>query len=330
MDAGKVGGACASGQKLLITGAAGFTGMHACRYFSKRGYEVAAAVRPETADRVSSLSDLSLPGVRAVVCDLANPAAVSRLVKEVQPDAVLHLAGRNAVRPSWEQPAAWLETNVMGTVYLLEAIRALGMPCRVLVAGSMIRYHWPAGKAAPKPPHPYGLSKTMQVSAALSWHALYGMDVMIAEPSNLIGPGPSTGICALITGHAVRAMKRQGRDQAHAEEIPPFRLSSRTERRDYLDVRDAVAAYGVLLQAGLPGVCYPVASGVFRSLGEIADAFDKLTGSAIHWEVGSSAAASPEPVDCSALMQMGWEPAIPFEQSLLDMLTYRKSMGEAE
>ncbi|PZD95145.1 nucleoside-diphosphate sugar epimerase [Paenibacillus sambharensis] len=329
MDGGKLGSSRVSGQRLLITGAAGFTGMHACRYFSKLGYEIAAVVRPETSDRVSSLPHLSLPGVKPAACSLTDSSALCRLAQAVEPDAVLHLAGRNAVKPSWEKPAEWLETNMMGTVYLLEAIRALARPCRVLVAGSMIRYHWPEGNAAPRPPHPYGLSKTMQVSAALSWHALYGMDVMVAEPSNLIGPGPSTGICALITEHAVRAMKHQERGEIQAGPMPPFRLSSRTERRDYLDVRDAVAAYGALLEAGGPGVCYPVASGVFRSLGEIADSYDRLTGSAIQWEVGSSTAASPEPVDCSALKQLGWEPAVSFDQSLSDMLAYRKAQDEA-
>ncbi|MBW7462350.1 GDP-mannose 4,6-dehydratase, partial [Paenibacillus sepulcri] len=103
-----------------------------------------------------------------------------------QPQYVLHMAGKNAVGPSWSDPGDTLANNVMGTVNLLEAVRRIdrgSLNCRVLVVGSMLRFPLPAGGEAPEPPHPYSLSKTLQVLTARSWSALYGMDIVVAEPS---------------------------------------------------------------------------------------------------------------------------------------------------
>ncbi len=324
MDA--AGGFGVKRRKVLITGAGGFCGQLACRRFVDRGYAVAAAVRGGSAasggrsggsGSAGSSDLLARMGAKLERCELTDRQAVGAMLERVQPDYVLHLAGLNAAGPSWTDPAAYLESNAMATVYLLEAVRALDRPCRILVAGSMLRYDWPSGDMPPKPPHPYSLSKTMQVLLARSWHSLYGVDVMVAEPGNLIGPGPSTGICALIASHVRRLSEAA---EQGAPRPAPFRLSSYAERRDYLDARDAVAAYELLLEQGEAGQVYPIASGRFRTLREVAEAFERAAGTAIEWEVGQSVAGSPEPVDLTAISALGWRPSIPFEQSIADML----------
>jgi nucleoside-diphosphate-sugar epimerase len=393
--------------RLLVTGAGGFCGEHACRYFNAEGWEVTAVVRrhpqPGEAEWLAEAGEVA-------VCDLTSRADTEALVARVKPDYVLHLAGMNAVGPSWRDPSAVMENNVMGTIHLLEAIRRLegGLPqaraagtaggteagdltgkgddsragdrtrmgdgnragdrtrlgdgnqagdgtqvsagnrgaegdrsaagtsrigprdadggsVRVVVAGSMLRFPLPAAGELPAPPHPYSLSKTMQVLAAQSWAALYAMDVIVAEPANLIGPGRSTGICALIAGHAAAVERAAER----GEPLPaPFRLSSRTERRDLLDVRDAIRAYDLLLTRGERGRVYPVASGVMRTLGEVADTFDRLARSPLRWEVGDSHAPSPEPADITAIQALGWSPRFALEQSLSDaMESVRRAMG---
>jgi len=302
--------------RILITGAGGFCGQHACRRFAAGGYAVTAVLRDASAAKAEALAgigaELELEG-----CDLTNRQEVERLIARVRPDLVLHLAGLNAVGPSWADPVAFLEGNAMATAYVLEGVRSLDRPCRVVVAGSMLRFDWPAADAPPRPPHPYSLSKTMQVALARSWHSLYGVDVIVAEPGNLIGPGPSTGLCALIAGHVrkLREAERHGTTRPAA-----FRLSSRTERRDFLDARDAVAAYELLMAKGEAGRVYPIASGRFRTLQEVAEAFERAAGFAIEWEIGDSPGASPEPVELSAIASLGWRPAIPFDQSVSDML----------
>ncbi|MFC4099627.1 NAD-dependent epimerase/dehydratase family protein [Paenibacillus xanthanilyticus] len=300
--------------RLLITGAGGFCGEHACAHFASAGWHVTGAVR--RLPRQGAMQ-AGTDGVEWRASDLTAPSEVKALLADARPDAVLHLAGVNAVGPSWDDPASALEANLMGTVYVLEAIRASGRPIRAIVAGSMLRYPLPSGTQAPAPPHPYGLSKSLQVLAAQSWAAMYGMDVIVAEPGNLIGPGRSRGIVALLARYAAETELAAERGEAPP---PAFRLSSRTERRDMLDVRDAIRAYELLLTGGESGRVYPLASGSMITLGELADSFARLAHAPLAFEVGSSAAPSPLPADTSALTALGWAPSIPLAQSASDTL----------
>jgi nucleoside-diphosphate-sugar epimerase len=208
-------------------------------------------------------------------------------------------------------------TNAMGTVHLLEAVRAADRPCRVLVAGSMLRFRpWSDHDAAPVPPHPYSLSKTVQVLVSQCWSSLYHMDVIVAEPSNLIGPGRSQGLCALLARYTAQAEAAE----AAGEPVAPFRLSSRDERRDFLDVRDAMSAYELLLRSGVSGSVYPVASGQFVTLEQLALSFTALANCKLTFEIGDSAAPSPDPVDLSDIHALGWHASIPLAQSVQDAL----------
>lgn len=303
---------------LLITGAAGFVGRAACRYFAGLGYTIVGVVRTE-----SEREEADPDGTRWL-CELTDRSQVRRLVQAVKPDYVLHLAGRNHVKDSWQDPAASLETNLMGTIYLLEALREAGSRARVLIAGSKLGIPL---TEPPNPPHPYSLSKAFQVYAARSWGRLFDLDVMIAHPANLIGPGPSTGICALLAGWIARGEK--GMEQ------PPFRLSSLAEQRDFLDVRDAVAAFGHMLEHGAQGESYPLVSGSMRTLSELVDGFRPLTrlslesvapaGAAPSRTPGSASRSNAKPnaaAESALLHHMGWRPLIPFHRSLADTLDY--------
>src|SRR5690349_4877956 len=110
-------GAELRGKKVLITGASGFTGRHAVSYFREAGAVVAAVVRRPD---VYSFGK----GAQVHVCDLNDKQQVRHLIGEVQPDYVLHLAGKNSVPDSWSDPLLVLETNVMAVLYLLDALRS--------------------------------------------------------------------------------------------------------------------------------------------------------------------------------------------------------------
>jgi GDP-4-dehydro-6-deoxy-D-mannose reductase len=266
------------------------------------------------------------------LCELTDRSQVRRMVQAVKPDYVLHLAGRNHVKDSWQDPAANLETNLMGTIYLLEALREAGSRARVLIAGSKLGIPL---TEPPNPPHPYSLSKAFQVFAARSWGRLFDLDVMIAHPANLIGPGPSTGICALLAGWIAKEEK--------GVEQPPFRLSSLAEQRDFLDVRDAVAAFAHMLEHGAQGESYPLVSGSLRTLGELVDGFRPLTrlsldviapagafpartrdtsGASQDGVHAARGNAKPAAAESALLHRLGWRPLIPFHRSLADTLDY--------
>ncbi|MGN7360058.1 NAD-dependent epimerase/dehydratase family protein [Paenibacillus sp. SAF-054] len=299
---------------ILITGASGFTGGHACRYFAGQGMQVAAIVRNVPQGPAPE-------GITYYTCDLLNKQELEQVVQSVAPDYVLHLGGKNSVPESWESPLLYLETNVLPTIYLLNSLRPLPA-CRIVIAGSMAVF-----PLTPpfEPPHPYSLSKSLQKAAALSWNALFGQSVILAEPSNLIGPGPSTGFCALLARH-IAACEQEGKTAA-------FNVSSRKARRDFLDVRDAVRAYDLLLKRGTPGRTVIVRSGVQHTLEDIAVKMMAIAGSQAPLEWGDAPEAAvmteaqaPE----EGMAGLGWQPEIPLETSLRDVLRhFRERKGGA-
>ncbi|WP_409341797.1 NAD-dependent epimerase/dehydratase family protein [Paenibacillus sp. MBLB4367] len=297
-----------TGNRLLITGAAGFTGRHACRYFVDSGYDVVAVVRNVTSPEPVA------EGCRTVACELTDSRAVHKLMEDTKPDYLLHLAGMNAVSESWKRPADCMETNVLATFYLLDAARLVNPSCRILAVSSMLNFAMTS--EAPKPPHPYSLSKTMQLLAAQSWGHLFGQPVLFVQPSNLIGPGPSNGICGLLAKWVSEV--EAGRSAA------PFVLSSYEEKRDFLDVRDAVAAYAVILERGSEGAAYKIGSGTQRLLGETVEAFKNQSPAELKISIRENQLSlpDPEPVDLTLISALGWRPAIPFEHSIEGALAY--------
>lgn len=323
-------------RRVVITGAAGFTGRHAVAYFREAGAEVTAVVRHPVAD-----SAVLPDGVRQQVCDLSDREAVRSMIEEVQPDEVLHLAGKNSVPESWRDPLLYMETNVMATLYLLDALRS--RPARrILVAGSRLKFR-PGFSAGP--PHPYSLSKTLEELVSLAWGTLFKQPVLLAEPCNLIGPGPSTGFCSLLAQHIVRTEAAAGASGA----LPPFKLSSRYALRDFLDVRDAVRAYDSILRTGETGRVYRIDSGTQWGLGEIAEQL--LVHAAVPVEIdwgpesaaqqtaavpgtqpASSATNEGLSSSCSSCEDnagsLGWGPQIGLPRSLADIMEYYRASSK--
>lgn len=299
------------GRKVLITGATGFTGRHAVAYFQSMGARVAAVVRKAGSHSFGE-------GVAVHVCDLNDKEQVCRLVTKVQPDDVLHLAGKNSVPDSWANPILAIESNVMAALYLLDALRNF-KAARIVIVGSRLKYV-PMPGFPPQPSHPYSLSKALEETVSLAWMSLFGQQIMLAEPGNLIGAGPSTGICSLLARH-IAACEIAGKTEA-------FGLSGRESTRDYLDVRDAVRAYATLLIKGTSGVVYPVVSGKERSLREIADALLGMSDAEIpvRWDHASSGPdGAGDQEGASLLRNLGWKPMISFSQSLRDILEDARS-----
>lgn len=303
-------------QTIVITGASGFTGQHACAYFSSIGMNVVALVRKKTTKKQSE-------GVRYYACDLLDSTELEETLRSIVPDYVLHLGGKNSVPEAWKKPLLYMESNIMATLNLLNALRH-SPSCRILVVGSRLNFTL---QPPYRPGHPYSLSKSLQSAGALSWAALFGQSVIIAEPSNLIGPGPSTGFCSLLGRHIARLER--------GEELTPFILSSRTERRDFLDARDAVRAYAVLLSMGQSGATYQIDSGTERTLYEVALSMIQLASCSvpISWSEQGNSEGMPssqtlrKSVTPEQFPVHNWRPEIPIQQSFVDIMDYFRLEG---
>ncbi|MFA1710873.1 NAD-dependent epimerase/dehydratase family protein [Peribacillus frigoritolerans] len=291
--------------KLIITGASGFTGQHACAHFLKSGYDITAVSRKK----------MNIEGrIRGECCDLINGNDVYNLIKRTKPQYLLHLAGQSHVGESWTEPVSTLEANAMSTAYLIDAIRKECPACKIVIVGSALQID---PSSISSIPHPYSLSKTLQVLIAQSWAFLYNMNIIIAKPSNLIGPGVSNGVCSIFA-KKIAEMEKKGMEKV-------LEVENLEVQRDFLDVRDAVRAYDLLLTRGQPGETYDVASGNIHSLGEIIEGFRSVTTDDI--KVNSQQNEKIEnkvAIDPIKLMNLGWKPSITLESSLKDILTFHR------
>ncbi|MCM3541152.1 NAD-dependent epimerase/dehydratase family protein [Priestia endophytica] len=288
---------------LLITGATGFTGIHACHHFIKRGFNVTAVARKKA----------YLPkNVHVEYCELTNKKEIENIIQKIRPQYVLHLAGQNHVGQSWEDPIASLEINSLSTAYLLEALRQNAPSCRAVIVGSALQFYL---TQLPTLSHPYSLSKTIQILIAQSWASLYNMDIVIAKPSNLIGPGLSNGVCSILAQRIVEM------EENKADKV--LEVNNLYDRRDFLDVRDAVRAYETLLIKGTPKKTYEVTSGKSKSLDEVTETFKALT--AVDFKIKSKSNEKLEPfikMKPLELNNLGWEQEISFSSSLKDILDF--------
>ncbi|PFN53315.1 UDP-2-acetamido-2,6-dideoxy-hexulose 4-reductase [Bacillus thuringiensis] len=292
---------------LLITGVNGFTGRHAYQYFSKLGLNVIPMFQTHSR---------TIKAPNSVVCDLTNKTEVMNLIKRIKPDYVLHLAGQNSVLESWKNPLESIEINIMGTSYLLESLRQEVPNCKTLILGSALQYDFTKN---PIPPHPYSLSKTMQAMIADAWGELMGSNIVIAKPSNLIGPGESTGICSLIGKKLV--------DIKIGKCEPIIEINDLQDTRDFLDVRDAVAAYHVLLCEGVKGKKYDIGSGIKRSLSEVLKIYEEITKLDFRIrEKNDVKSKDQSDLALHDIRKLGWTPKIQLVDSLQDVWGYmRKS-----
>ncbi|PAE08529.1 hypothetical protein CHI12_05945 [Terribacillus saccharophilus] len=291
-------------KRILITGASGFTGRHAVQYFLDKGYIVDAVIR-------NTKLNMNQEALHIHSLDLSDKTAVHKLMEDTKPDYVLHLAGENSVPASWKTPFKSWQANVDSTLHLVEAVRALGLSARVVIAGSVLQDEL---SSAASPTHPYSLTKTMQTTVGLAWHNLFQVDVMIAKPSNIIGPGVSNGVCTLFAKQ-LRQLQVSGKSQ--------FQVGNAAVTRDFIDVRDLVSAYETLLLNGTAGETYEITSGRWVSLGEILSILRQV--SSIDFTIQSETEEAMEmklPMKAEKIRALRWQPNRSLEASLADVWDY--------
>lgn len=304
---------------VLITGAGGFAGSHLLDYLAREqpGADLVAWARRLPDDAAAR------PG-RWHAIDLAQKEAVRAAIARLQPAAVYHCAGYPHASEGWNDGARPLRSNAMLTEYLLDALRRTGAPCRVVVPGSGTVYasgDQPHAEDDPVAPRTaYAMSKLAQEQLALRAVVEDGLDVIVARPFNHTGPRQTPAFAAPSFARQI-AMIERGRSE------PVIRVGNLGAQRDLLDVRDVVAAYAALMQRGVPGTIYNVASGVPRP---IADVLQGLIARARVEVRVEPERARMRPDDTPVLVgdasrlraATGWAPAIPFERTLDDLLEY--------
>jgi nucleoside-diphosphate-sugar epimerase len=298
----------------LLTGANGFVGGHVLDALSGG----ARGLSPTSA-RVLLLGrrrPRDWPEDAFITADLTEPTELLRAVQATQPDFVIHTAGKTPPAPDEELYRA----NFWATVHLLNALRALDRPMRVVVSGSAAELGPVEPAALPVneaytgyPREAYGRSKSLATKRALAEPP--PLQVMVARLFNPIGPRmPGT--------------QAFGRFAARLCDPTPDPLNLEVgdldARRDFVDVRDVASALIALAERGHAGLAYHVGTGESRRVGEGLDRLVRLSGRTACVKVDPQLFArrgSPDSrADISRIVgHTGWRPAIPWEQTLEDL-----------
>jgi GDP-L-fucose synthase len=224
-----------NGTTIVVTGGTGFLGRHVCNDLEKVG----ATVEPVGRDR----------------CDLRHRVEINRMLADIRPDAVVHLAAVvGGIGANRAHPGQFLYENAIMGLELLEACRVAGV-AKTVIAGTVCAYpkHTPVPfreeclwDGYPEETNaPYGLAKKLLLAQAQAYRAEYGMNVVYLLPANLYGPGDNFD---LETGHVIPAMIRKFIDanQNDASEVVLWGDGSPT--REFLYVQDAAHAFRLALE----------------------------------------------------------------------------------
>ncbi|WP_432218141.1 GDP-mannose 4,6-dehydratase [Pseudomonas kribbensis] len=293
-------------RSLFITGLSGFVGQH-------------IQSRLMLDDSAWELLPAALP------YDLTDPQSLADLWPQL-PDAVIHLAGQTFVPEAFRDPARTFDINLLGTLNLLQALKARGFKGPFLYVSSGDVYGQVEESALPiteqQPPcprNPYAVSKLSAEYLSLQWGLSEGWPVLVARPFNHIGIGQKDSFVIASAARQINRIKQ-------GLQAPQLEVGDIDVTRDFLDVDDVVSAYFALLEKGTPGQVYNICSGHEQSIRSLIEQMGDLA------EVELQLVQDPARMRradqrrvCGSHQRLarttGWTPQISIQQSLRAILS---------
>ena len=344
--------------RVLITGITGMAGSHLAEYLLAEHPDVAVYGTFRWRSRLENLEALRRAGkldivegrysdalglrdeakrnrVTLLYCELTDAGSVEHLIASVLPDRIFHLAAQSFVQESFDEPSSTFHINVQSQINLLEAIRRHDSQIRMHVAGSSEEYglvhpdEVPMKETNPlRPLSPYAVSKVAQDKLAYQYFKSYGLHLVVTRGFNHTGPRRGAVF------HESTFAKQIAEIEAGIHP-PVIYHGDLTSKRDLSDVRDIVRAYWLALDKAEPGESYNVGSGRTHSAREVLDVLLGCSNVKIRTEEDP---ARLRPSDVPILWAdpakfraaTGWEPKIPFERTLRDLLDYWRERVRAE
>jgi GDP-4-dehydro-6-deoxy-D-mannose reductase len=299
--------------KALVTGADGFVGRHLLEHLRQSGDDAVGVDRE---------------------CDVTDVASVRAILERSTPDAIYHLAALTAVGESWSKPVEYTRVNVLGTQNVLDGASEIVPTATVLLVSSADVYGVVRPDDLPlvetfrvAPANPYASSKVEAEHVAHDAVRERDQRVVIARPFNHVGPGQSTDfVVPAIVDRLLQAVA-DGSDEIVVGDL--------STRRDFSDVRDVVRAYRLLVERGVSGEVYNIASGVDTALFDIAQRLVGAIAPQVRLVTDESLIRPVEvPVSCGSYEKLRratkWQPTISLDASLHDVIEeMRQRRGES-
>jgi GDP-4-dehydro-6-deoxy-D-mannose reductase len=313
--------------RALITGITGFVGSHLAEYLLKQGVQVYGTIRNRSRlDHIRHMMD----DIHLMECELRDYISVHNMLEQLRPNLIFHLAAQSFVPTSWNSPMDTISNNITGQLNIFEAVKSLGLDCKIQIANSSEEYGYVKPTEVPiketnpiRPLSPYAVSKVAQDFLGYQYYKSFGLHVVRTRAFNHTGPRRGENFVTSNFAMQIANIEK-------GKKPPILYVGNLQAKRDFTDVRDVVRAYWLALEKGDPGECYNIASGTCYSIEEMLNMLQSLSPVKIEIEVDP---ARLRPSDVEILLgdyslfhqKTGWRPEIPFRKTLEDLLNYWRS-----
>ncbi len=306
--------------KALVIGGGGFVGPYLVNHLvNDLGYEVTVTkTEKET---------LNMDNAKVRNLDILDIDQIINLLNEEKTDYLFHLAAQSSVAYSWKNPTLTVDVNVKGCINLLEAARAVEKKPRILLIGSGEEYGHIKKDECPiiednvvRPGNIYAATKACQNMLGKIYSDAYDLDIMMVRAFNHIGPNQTPMF-------VVADFCKQVADIEKGIQEPVIYVGNLSAKRDFTDVRDVVKAYAKLVKGGKRGETYNVGTGNAVAIEDILNKIVSMSDKNIEVKIDEK---KLRPVDVPIIepdiskikSEVGWEPQIPLEQTLLETLEH--------
>lgn len=305
-------------KKVLITGSEGFIGYYLIKFLSKKNYLIYGTYNKKKNFYVKK-------NVNYLKCDIRNFERCKKIILKIKPDIIFHLAAKSHPNFSFINPIETINTNIRGTMNLLEICRKFHKTPKIILACSSAQYGARKFKELPMsetdinmPEHIYGLSKVFQDKLGVQYHKMYSLKVVRAILFNTSGPGKSNDVFNDICRQFVKKSKFK-------KEIT-IKCGNLSNQRDFMHVEDVVEGLHVLANKGKSGHAYNIGSGKLTKVKEIINFLEKFYNKKIKTNHNKSLFRTfDEKFICSAnnkIKSLKWKPKKNIKDIIKDMVSH--------
>lgn len=315
--------------RTLITGIAGFTGIHLAEYLLSpdRYNDNIDLYGIDIVRNVNKDAQSLLDKVKVLTCDILDEEEMKKTLEEIKPDRIFHLAGLTFDPNSHRSPEKFYITNVFGTINLLEAVKQLKINPLIHIACSSAEYGLILENENPvtetnyfRPISPYGISKLAQDMVGYQYYKNYGLKIIRTRAFNIPGPGEREDFVCSNFARQI-ALIEKGKQEAI------IYVGNLEAKRDFVDIRDVVKGYWLASDKGISGEVYNLCSGKAYSIGKMLDILLQMAKKDIVVKQESKRMRPSDiPLQVGSFekfhKQTGWKPVISLEETLKDLLNY--------
>ena len=308
--------------KLLVTGGLGFVGSHLVDSLVKKDHKI--KILTKTLSKKNKIKK-SAKKIQIEKIDLTNFQQLGKIIEKFKPDIIIHLAGNASHSKSFENPLKDIDSNSKTTLFMLEKIRGLGIPCKFVLGSTFIVIgkpkKLPLNENTPcNPTTIYGTNRLASEYFCKIYHEVYGLDTNIFRITNSYGPREQV----IPKKNAVNFLIHQAFKK---QEINIYNKGKFF--RDFIYVDDVISGINTILKNGKSGELYWISSGRKTWFYQFGDILEKTTGCKVKYSETPTYTKKVDVgnfvVNNSKLRSLGWKPKVNLDQGIKETLEYFKS-----